>query len=80
VLEQHARAILHGYGDPSLGEWTEWTGAAFHLRRRLTPAEARPVGEVRDIRRSAEAHRRAATLGPLLRLAPPEALADELGT
>jgi hypothetical protein len=39
----------------------------------------RAVGPVADIRRSDEARMRGSRLGPLLRLAPPEVLADELG-
>ncbi len=52
---------------------------AFHLRRRLTASEGKRTGPVADIRGTAEARRRAETLGALLRLAPPEVLAEELG-
>lgn len=61
------------------GEWAEWTGRAFHLRRRLNSREAQSVGPVVDIRRTPEAARRAARLGDLLRHVPAEALIDELG-
>lgn len=79
LCEKRARLALDGLGDAQLGEWTEWTGFAFHLRRRLNAAEAARVGPVVDIRGTPEARARAATLGKLLRLAPPEVLAEELG-
>ena len=79
VLEAEAERQLAGVGDASLGEWREWTGRAFHLRRRLSLREARRVGPVVDVRGTDDARRRALKLGPLLRLAPPEVLADELG-
>ena len=53
--------------------------SAFHVRRRLSAREAVPVGPVMDMRRSDEARMRALRLGPLLRLAPPEILAEEIG-
>jgi len=53
---------------------------AFHVRRRLSAAEQAGVGPAVDIRRSPEAISRAMRLGGMLWLAPPEVLADELGT
>lgn len=79
LLERHAVRVLDGYGDPAAGEWREWTGAAFHIRRRLTAAEAQRVGPVLDVRRTDEARRRAAALGWLLDLVPADVLDDELG-
>ncbi len=52
---------------------------AFHVRRRLAAREAAMTGPVVDIRRTPEARLRAAALGTMLRLAPPEVLIDELG-
>lgn len=78
-LEHEARQQLAGVGDAALGEWTEWTGRAFHLRRRLSDREAQRVGPVVDIRGTPEALRRAALLGDLLRHVPPEMLDEELG-
>ena len=64
----HARALkaLEGVGDLT-HEWHEWTGFAYHIRRRLLPDEAQRVGEVRDIRGTPEAvarYQRMATLLP----------------
>ena len=66
---------LDGVGDPTLGQWEEWTGKAFHVRRRLTPAEACAVGPVVDIRGTPEQHRRFKRV----RAALPAGLADSLG-
>jgi hypothetical protein len=79
VLEREALHQLEGAGDTSLGEWREPGEKAFHVRRRLTGREQRAVGPVLDIRGSDEARMRASRLGPLLRLAPPEILAEEIG-
>lgn len=57
-LESKAREALDGVGDASAGEWIEWTGIAFHLRRRLTTEEATTVGPVVDVRGTEEARRR----------------------
>jgi hypothetical protein len=79
VLEMEARRQLTGVGDATLGEWTEWTGKAFHLRRRLSTREQRGVGPVVDIRHTPEAQRRAARLGDMLRFVPADTLAEEVG-
>jgi hypothetical protein len=79
-LEEEAVRQLNGVGDPAAGEWREWSGRAFHLRRRLTAREARTVGPVLDVRATPEARQRAQRLGDLLRFAPPAVLLDELGT
>jgi hypothetical protein len=78
-LEAECERQLSGVGDASLGEWREWTGRAFHLRRRLSVREQRDVGPVVDVRGSEEARRRAERLGPMLSYVPAEVLADELG-
>lgn len=64
---------LAGVGDPTLGEWTEWTGQAFHLRRRLTESEAPRVGAVKDIRGTWEAQKR---VKAVLRYLPDPSFAD----
>lgn len=79
-MEREAERQLAGAGDAQLGEWREWTGRAFHVRRRLSLAEARRARlTVADIRRTPEAVTRAAALGDLLRLVPTQVLADEVG-
>ena len=45
-------------GDASLGEWDEWAGYAFHVRRRLSAQEQALVGDVLDIRGTPEARQR----------------------
>jgi hypothetical protein len=79
VLWREAERQLAGAGDALLGEWREAGDVAVHLRRRLSEREQRAVGPVMDIRGSDEARMRAARVGPLLRLAPPEVLAEEIG-
>lgn len=71
TLEGYARSALAGVGNAALGEWTEWTGYGFHVRRRLTAAEMAPIGPVVDIRGTTEAlerfHRVEKYLPPELR-------------
>lgn len=45
-------------GDASLGEWEEWTGQYYHLRRRLSYKEQSLVGDVVDVRGTEEGKRR----------------------
>lgn len=81
ILEAEAERQLAGRGDPALGEWREWSGRVFHLRRRLSVAEWAHVGPAVDIRGSAEAWQWVAMIPEhLLRYAAPEVLADELRT
>lgn len=49
---------LAGVGDKTRGEWEDWTGKAFHVRRRLSEAEEEFVGPAIDIRGTAEARSR----------------------
>lgn len=80
MLEREAERQLAGVGDASLGEWREANGRFFHIRRRLSEAEELRVGPALDIRRTPEAVTRVMRLGAMLRFAPPEVLADEVGT
>lgn len=77
MCRRRALRALDGLGDPTLGEWQEWTGAAYHIRRRLTPTEQTQVGPAVDIRGTPEARQRVAAIGPLLGYAPPEIVASE---
>jgi len=79
ILEREALHQLAGVGDPDLGEWREWTGRAFHIRRRLSATEAERTGPVADIRRTPEARQRAGLLATMLHLVPREVLDDEIG-
>jgi hypothetical protein len=45
-------------GDASLGEWEEWSGRVYHLRRRLSRKEQSLVGDVVDVRGTTEGKRR----------------------
>jgi hypothetical protein len=51
-----AMRALEGCGSTVLGQWVEdqRRGGVVHVRRRLTPAEASHVNELRDIRGSVE--------------------------
>lgn len=83
MCQRRAEQALAGLGAPELGEWREWTGKAYHMRRRLTAVEEQRVGPAVDIRRTPEAARRVAALGAMLELVlelvPPHVLAEELG-
>ncbi len=71
-LQRCALDALQGVGSVALGQWEEWSGKAYHIRRRLTCEEQKHVGDVLDIRKTAEAaQRRAAVLSYL-----PAALKD----
>ena len=54
VLRLAAIGALDGVGDASRGEWHEWTGKAYHVRRRLNEREEFVTGPVRDIRGTEE--------------------------
>jgi len=57
-----AFAALAGVGSSLLGEWEEWTGRAYHVRRRLRPEETAVTGPVLDIRGTSEAATRLAAV------------------
>lgn len=65
-LQQCALTALEGVGDASKGQWEEWTGNAYHIRRRLTDQEQARVGEVEDIRGTEEQERRWLAVRPFL--------------
>lgn len=67
TLHRYALAALAGVGNAQLGEYEEYSGRAFHLRRRLSLAERALVGEVVDVRGTPEAERR---LRPVRHLLP----------
>ena len=49
---------LAGVGDANLGQWQEWTGFAFHVRRRLTAEEQAITGDAIDCRGTDEWQKR----------------------
>ena len=68
TLRRYAHSALTGVGDAALGEFEEYSGRAFHLRRRLSAEEQLLVGEVVDVRGTPEGERR---LRPVRHLLPP---------
>jgi hypothetical protein len=53
-----AFGALQNVGDKNLGQWEEWSGRAYHVRRRLTAKEELVTGPMEDIRGTKEALRR----------------------
>jgi hypothetical protein len=73
-----AESLLKGVGDARLGQWSESSPTAFHLRRRLSVAEAEGFA-LRDIRLTPEARQRFDALPVQVRqIIPPELLAEEV--
>lgn len=60
ILRAAALLAIKSVGDATLGEWEEWTGYAYHVRRRLSAREQQSVGPVVDVRGTAEANHRLA--------------------
>ncbi len=52
-LKTIAIHVLEGVGDPE-HEWYEWTGRAYHVRRRLTDEEQKLTGPAVDCRGTGE--------------------------
>jgi hypothetical protein len=55
ALRDIALRALDGVGDEVAGQWEEYTGKAFHVRRRLTNEEQKPIGPAVDVRGTPEA-------------------------
>ena len=81
TLRRYAYAALEGVGDATLGEWEEWTGFAFYVRRRLSEAEQESVGPAIDVRGTPEAARRISRVAKYAALSPQgrEIMLMELG-
>jgi hypothetical protein len=54
-LRRAALDALVEVGDRNVGQWEEWSGRAYHVRRRLTRKEQQEVGDALDIRGTSEA-------------------------
>lgn len=61
-LRRYALDALQGVGDANLGQWIEWAGTYYHVRRRLSYKEQQIVGEAKDIRGTQEAFERHETV------------------
>lgn len=59
-LRTAALKALEGVGDAGLGQWEDYTGRVFHLRRRLSLSEELITGPPVDVRGTEEAERRVA--------------------
>ncbi len=58
TLRKYAFEALENVGDASKGQWEEYTGFIFHLRRRLNDKEHVQVGDAIDIRGTPEQEKR----------------------
>jgi hypothetical protein len=57
-LRKYALEALEGVGDANKGQWEEWSGVAYHIRRRLSQEEQLQVGNAKDIRGTPDAENR----------------------
>jgi hypothetical protein len=62
IMRRFAFDALQGVGDNARGQWQEWTGTYYHLRRRLSSKEQKQIGEAIDIRGTEEAIQRRSTV------------------
>lgn len=68
ALRQYALEALSGVGDADKGQWEEWSGTAYHIKRRLSLGEQQQIGDTKDIRGTREAEDR---WKAVLRFLPP---------
>ncbi len=57
-LRRCALDALKGVGDSDAGQFEEFSGYAYHVKRRLSPEEQAQVGDAIDIRGTPEAEKR----------------------
>lgn len=74
-----AYEVLEGFGDASLGEWTEDRPRAFHVRRRLNAQEQERIGDAIDLRATGEGFARLQDVLPMLPEAAVSMAKEELG-
>lgn len=79
TLRSLAMDALAGVGDETLGQWEEWTGRAFHVRRRLRNKEQEGIGQAVDIRGTAEGRNRINAAMIACPHVPLEMFAEEIG-
>jgi hypothetical protein len=77
ALRELALSALEGVGDEVAGQWEEFTGKAFHIRRRLTLEEQMPIGPAVDVRGTQEALNRINAVRIVLPYLPAEMLMAE---
>jgi hypothetical protein len=68
IFAWRRRAVdgLQGVGDASNGEWEEFTGRAYHIRRRLSAEEEAVIGPAVDLRGTPEAVSRFEAVKPFV--------------
>ena len=66
-----------GVGD-KVHEWHDWTGKAYHVRRRLRPDEEVTIGCAIDLRRTEEAAQRFLSIRHLLPVEAVELAIEEM--
>lgn len=69
---------MDGVGDEASGQWEEYTGKAFHIRRRLTVEEQASIGEAIDIRGTKEAMNRINAVRIVVPFLPEEMVMAEM--
>lgn len=77
-LREIALRALEGVGDEVAGQWEEYTGKAFHVRRRLTIEEQGPIGPAVDVRGTPEAFNRLNAIRIVMPYLPEEMLMAEM--
>lgn len=78
ILRQYALDALRDVGDETSGQWEEYTGKAFHIRRRLTLEEQSSIGEAIDIRGTREAMNRINAVRIVVPFLPEEMVMAEM--
>lgn len=78
ALRELALMALEGVGDEVTGQWEEYTGKAFHVRRRLTIEEQNPIGPAVDVRGTREAFNRLNAIRIVMPYLPEEMLMAEM--
>ena len=78
-LRAKAMGALEGVGDKSKGEWHQFTGYAYHVRRRLSESEQASVGPALDLTGTSEGWRRYRAMRDKLPQPARQMAAEEIG-